>query len=279
MGNLREGVALPAAQEVPDPRLTLRRGLTRMTTMLGCAVCEAFFEHKGMHYSVPEILSRLRHKRLRSRSKSRWIELPNCHSADGHSIMATAHMSNHPGLRSVAPGCYLCENTPDFDPDTDGPVEEGAEELREDEALAGELAEAQVPAASNGVDAEFRIEDDLAGPDETTEQLRQEASLMADQDAKGYIAWANSGLRVEIRASSNGGSGSDVTALKKALVRYDPPDNVLVTVTETLGQGDAWITIAINAGEQAALLMSTSSIVDQLVNAGVYDEVLLVNSG
>ena len=100
---------------------------------------------------------------------------------------------------------------------------------------------------------------------------------MADRDAKGHVAWVNGGLQVEIRAISNAGPGSDVAALKKALARYDPPDNVLVTVTETLGKGEAWVTIAVNSGGQGALLMSAGSIVDQLVDAGVYDEVLLAN--
>ena len=141
------------------------------------------------------------------------------------------------------------------------------------------MARVEAPARRNGVDAEFEIGDDIAAPHETAKRLRQEARLMADRDAKGYVAWVNGGLQVEIRATSNAGPGSDVAALKKALARYDPPDNVLVTVTETLGKGEAWVTIAVNSGGQGALLVSAGSIVGQLVDAGVYDEVLLVNSG
>jgi len=173
----------------------------------------------------------------------------------------------------------LCEATADFDPEAYGTVEEGTEELMEDEAVAEGLAEAQVPAQSNDVDAELEIGDDVAAPDETAERLRQEAMLMADRDTNGYLAWVNGGLQVEIRAIANAGPGSDVAALKKALAQYEPADNVLVTVTETLGKGEAWITIAVNSGSQGALLICAGSIVDQLVNAGVYDEVLLANGG
>ena len=250
-----------------------------MTTTLGCVVCEAFPDHQGTHYSVHEIWARLRYRRLRLWGKSKWIELPDCYSADGYAIMATTSMTEHPGLRNVTPGCYLCECTPDFDAEAYGPVEEGTEELREDEAVAEGLAQAQAPAPTNGVDAGLKIGDEIAAPDETAERLRQEARLMADRDAKGHVAWVNGGLQVEIRAIANAGPGSDVAALKKALGRYDPPDKVLVTVTETLGKGEAWVTIAVNSGGQGALLMSAGSIVDQLVDAGVYDEVLLANGG
>ena len=250
-----------------------------MTTTLGCIVCEAFPDHKGAHYSVREIYARLRYSRLRSWNKSKWIELPDCDSADGYPIMATTSMTKHPGLRNVTPGCYLCEGTPDFDPEAYGQVEQGAEELMEDAAQAEESAEDEAPAQSNGIDAEFKIADDVAGPDETLERPRQEARLMADRDEKGYLVWVNSGLQAEIRAISNAGSGPDVAALKKALARYDPPDNVLVTVTETLGKGEAWITIAADSGSQGALLICAGSIVDQLVNAGVYNEVELANGG
>jgi len=250
-----------------------------MMTALGCVVCEAFPEHKGAHYSVHEIWARLRCHRLRPGRKSKWIELPDCYSADGYAMMATTSMTEHPGLRHATAGCYLCERTPDFDSEAYGPVEEGAKELMEDDAWAEESAEAEAPAQRNGIDAEFKIVDDVAGPDETLERPRQEARLMADRDVKGYLVWVNSGLQGEIRAISNAGSRPDVAALKKALARYDPPDNVLVTVTETLGKGEAWITIAVNSGSQGALLICAGSIVDQLVNAGVYDEVLLANGG
>ncbi len=248
-------------------------------TTLGCAVCAAFPDHKGTHYSVDEIWARLRYHRLRSWGKSKWIELPDCYSANDCAIMATAHMTNHPGLHNVTTGCYLCEATADFDPEAYSTIEEASEELLEDEEVAEGLVQTEALAPDTDVDAELKTEDEIAAPDETTERLRQEARLMADQDAKGYVAWVNGGLQVEIRASSNGGSGSDVAALKKALTRYEPPDNVLVTVTETLGKGEAWVTIAVNSGGQGALLVSAGSIVDQLVDAGVYDEILLVNGG
>ncbi len=250
-----------------------------MMEVLGCGVCAAFPDHKGTHYSVHEIWARLRYRRLKSWGKSKWIELPDCYSANDCAIVATAHMTNHPGLHNVTTGCYLCEVTADFDPEAYGPVGEGTEELLEDEAVAEGLVQAEAPAQSTGVDAELKTGDDIAAPDETAERPRQEARLMADRDAKGYVAWVNGGLQVEIRAISNAGPGSDVAALKKALARYDPPDNVLVTVTETLGKGEAWVTIAIDSGGQGALLVSAGSIVDQLVDAGVYDEVLLANSG
>jgi len=66
-----------------------------------------------------------------------------------------------------------------------------------------------------------------------------------------------------------------VAVLKKALTGFGPPDGVLVTLTETLGKGGAWVALAAAAGAQADLLIATGTIVERLVKAGVYEEVLL----
>jgi hypothetical protein len=92
---------------------------------------------------------------------------------------------------------------------------------------------------------------------------------------RGYLHWLPSGLEVDIRADTNGSgrSAPAVEALKAALKDFQPPEPTRVTLTETLGTGQAWISIAAAPGQQGSLLVCTGQIMERLVNGGVYGEV------
>jgi atypical dual specificity phosphatase len=103
---------------------------------------------------------------------------------------------------------------------------------------------------------------------------------MAQQGVRGYLAWGQNGSAVDVRAlASRPGDGPGIEDLKSALTGFAPDGEVGVTLTETLGQqGQAWITVTCAPGRQGALLVATGQIIDLLVRAGVYDEVLLRGS-
>lgn len=93
----------------------------------------------------------------------------------------------------------------------------------------------------------------------------------------GYLRWHPDGTGVDIRslATSNGDSPK-IENLKSALQSLDTDNGITVTLTETLGRsGEAWVTLSCAAGEQGTLLVTTGMIVNLLVSAKVYDEVLL----
>ncbi len=100
---------------------------------------------------------------------------------------------------------------------------------------------------------------------------------MATGGTRGTLYWLPSGLEVDIRADTNGAGGSApaVEALKAALADYQPPEPTRVTLTETLGTGQAWISIAAAPGQQGSLLVCTGQIMERLVNSGVYSEVVI----
>ena len=98
---------------------------------------------------------------------------------------------------------------------------------------------------------------------------------MVTEGTHGYLHWLSSGLEVDIRADTNGNghSAPAVEALKQALADFQPPEQTRVTLTETLGTGQAWISIAAGPGQQGSLLVCTGQIMERLVGSGVYGEV------
>jgi atypical dual specificity phosphatase len=110
--------------------------------------------------------------------------------------------------------------------------------------------------------------------------LREERdAMMANSSAKGYLRWGTNGSEVDIRAlSAAPGDTPRVEELKAALDGFRSQDGVTVTLTEVLGRnGEAWVTVSCAPGRQSGLLMAAGEIVDQLMRARVYDEVLLCN--
>jgi hypothetical protein len=85
------------------------------------------------------------------------------------------------------------------------------------------------------------------------------------------------GLDVDIRALPGSGPSPSVEQLKAALKSFRAEDGVMARLTETLTDGEAWITISAPPGQQGKLLISTGQIVDMLTQGGVYDEVLLAH--
>ncbi len=99
---------------------------------------------------------------------------------------------------------------------------------------------------------------------------------MAANGTRGYLHWMPSGLEVDIRAVAAGEKGAPtVEALKAALREFSPPAEARVTLTETLGSGQAWVSVAVPPGQQGSLLVCTGQIMERLVQAGVYSEVTL----
>lgn len=233
-----------------------------------CAVCRAYPGHTGKHYTIRAISVRCRGARLKSLGRTKWVELAGCKSADGHSILATVHMTRHPKARNVAPGRWLCEKTPDFDPEEKMPSPWSDEDVLPLEQAEGEDEQQAILEVVEQADT---------APDETGGSS-QEERLMADADKVGYLAWSDGDLAVEIQPVPNSKQKPDVAALKNALNGFEPPDGVLVTLTETLGGQGGWVALAAPAGSQGQLLISAGTVIQRLVEAGVYDEVLLSNN-
>jgi hypothetical protein len=80
---------------------------------------------------------------------------------------------------------------------------------------------------------------------------------------------------VDIRTDTkgNGHALPAVEALKAVLQDFHAPENTHVTLTESLGSGQAWISITATAGQQGPLLVCVGQIVQRLIAGGVYDEV------
>ncbi len=224
--------------------------------MHNCVVCAAFPDHKGMHYTIHEFQALVLRGKAESAGEDSWTELPRCYSAEGNPILASVHWTDEPKAHSIAPGCWLCEKTEDFHTEALGAVVEAGDGDTAVDDLDNTQADDTTPTAAAG-------------------QPTEEDRPMADANSKGYLAWSSNGQQVDVRSLDNGQGGLDVADLKKALGRFEPPEGVLVTVTETLGHGDAWVSVAAPPGGQAQLLITTGMVIDHLVKARVYEQVLL----
>jgi hypothetical protein len=238
-----------------------------------CIICAAYPGHSGSHYSARDVTTRLFALRVRPSTDRRWTVLPGCASSAGRPIMASAHMPDMPDAVPVGP-CWLCEQTADY-----------REELVA--AAGAEAAGKGAPAAGAHAAAPPAPEREAAAPPPATPQAEPAGALsapgsdhkgekkMATDGTKGYLHWLTSGLEVDIRADTNGnGHGAPaVEALKAALRDFHPPENTRVTLTETLGTGQAWVSVAAAPGAQGSLLVCTGQIMERLVAGSVYGEV------
>jgi hypothetical protein len=242
-----------------------------------CVICAAYPGHCGSHYSARDVTTRLFALRVRPSGDRHWTVLPGCTSVAGRPIMATAHMPDTPEAVPVGP-CWLCEQTADFREDQEAaaaaavavtaPVTEGAAgEARETAAGAEPESQPARPAPS-------APEADPAGVLYAPVLHQKGESVRAD-GTKGYLHWLPGGLEADIRADTNGnGFGAPaVETLKTALRDFHPPENTRVTLTETLGTGQAWISVATAPGAQGSLLVCLGQIMERLVAGGVYGEV------
>jgi hypothetical protein len=239
-----------------------------------CVICAAYPGHGGSHYSARDLTTRLFALRARPSGDRRWTVLPSCTSAAGRPIMASAQMPDVPEAVPVGP-CWLCEQTAAF-------LEEHAAAAavgvgvgavavnggaRERAAGAGPEPQAARPTPFVGAAEPAR---GYSAPAGNQKGVRQ----MAD-GTRGYLVWLPSGLEADIRADNNG-NGYDppaVEALKTALRDFHPPENTRVTLTETLGTGQAWVSVATAPGAQGSLLVCLGQIMERLVAGGVYAEV------
>ncbi len=141
---------------------------------------------------------------------------------------------------------------------------------------AGQMSGYTAGAAQRRARGSYQLRTAEGGPWATTPQKEGKVS-MARSGATGYLRWEATGSAVDLRAlPSTSRGGPRVEDLKSALTSFQADGQVTVTLTETLGQGgEAWITVSCPPGRQAGLLMATGQIVDLLVRAGVYEEVLL----
>lgn len=142
----------------------------------------------------------------------------------------------------------------------DGPLQQPSEDAAT-EAAAEAVEQTESAPAEASVEAEAYRED----------------VRMEDSGAKGYLAWAEGGLGVAVRAADHEGKCPGIETIKAALNGFEPPDEVLVTLTETIGQGKAWLSLSAGPGQQGKLLICTGQLMQKLVDAGVYDEVVLSN--
>lgn len=269
-----------------------------------CIICSAFPDHSGTHYSARDVTARLFALRVRPSGDRQWAVLPGCFSAAGRPIMATAHMPEVADAHPVGP-CWLWERPADYEETLAGAAEQEvkSEERKAKEPANGEGEPAAQPSAkvvlTPAVQAlrETVIREATPtrgsarppGPEgallrgsktaqgEAQIPTQRGASKMATEGTRGTLYWLPSGLEVDIRADTNGAGGGapTVEALKAALADYQPPEPTRVTLTETLGTGQAWISIAAAPGQQGALLVCTGQIMERLVNSGVYSEVAI----
>ena len=243
--------------------------------MRSCLVCEAFPDHEGAHYSARDANNRIFSSRIRSLGKSKWTVLPHCSSWEGLPILASAQLPDNPEAICVA-GIWFCEQTPalllqELDGTESPSAAAGAE-------AAEELLPEEFAAATEQLSASDPAVPDPGPPFDPPSE--EEESHMDTISGKGYLVWATGGLEVAVRAVNNNGSSSGprVEDLKQALDGFQPPDSVLVSLTETLGRGDAWATVAEAPGEQASLLVCAGQLVERLVRSGLYEEVLLAHA-
>jgi len=246
-----------------------------------CIVCEAFPDHEGTHYSARDVNNRLFSTRIRSLGKSNSTVLPRCYSGAGLPLLASAQITDNPEAICVA-GCWFCEQTPELFLEQPGGPEELESETLPPEVSAAEPPPLELPEAKP-VEAEVAPEpiESPPEPPEAAEEPRKEVPLMASSNGsgKGYLAWSSGGLAVDVRTlTDQPGNGPRVEDLKIALDGFLPPDQVLVSITETLGRGDAWATLSVAPCAQADLLICTGQLIDRLLKAGVYEEVLLAHA-
>ena len=251
--------------------MQLRVGaLAGVTAMTECVICEVFPDHNGSHYSITQLSARTRHARLRQGSSGNWCELPGCFTAQNNPIMATARMTEHPHAHSVTTGYWICEKDEDFEDLIDG----GSK--REEADAAVDSSEGEPEARHDNANVEIAV--DLPAPEHDVGAGTQEGMKMADSASQGYLTWSKSGLQVDVSTNGSNENGPDVAHLKKALRGFEPPEQVVATVTEILGRGAAWISLQVEPGNQAQLLMSTGLVIDHLTNAGLCDEVVLTGN-
>jgi len=236
--------------------------------MIECVVCAVFPDHKGTHYSIAQIYAHIRQARVRLKNDSKWCELRGCFTAQNNPIMATAHMTEYPRAHSVAPGYWICEKNEEFE----AFILNGSKQAETDAVIHSSSEEFE----DNPKNAEVKTAPDLPTPEYDARVGTQEGVKMANSGSQGYLTWSTSGLQVDVCTNGNGGGKPDVAHLKKALSNFEPSDEVVVTITEILGRGDAWVSLKVESGNQAQLLISTGLVIDHLTNAGVCDEILLM---
>jgi len=251
--------------------MQLRLGaLAGVTAMTECVICEVFPDHKGSHYSITQLSARIRHARLRLGSASKWCELPGCFTAQNNPIMATAYMTEHPHAHSVTTGYWICEKDEDFEDLINGGTK------REEADAVVDSSDEESEARDDNADVEIAV--DLPTPEYDVGAGTQEGMKMANSGSQGYLTWSKSGLQADVSTNGGDDGGPDVAHLKKALRSFEPPQEVVVTVTEILGRGAAWVSLQVEPGDQARLLMSTGLVIDHLTNAGLCDEVVLTGN-
>jgi len=238
--------------------------------MQQCVICAVFPDHKGSHYSIVQLSARIRHARLRLGGSSKWCELPGCFTAQNNPIMATAYMTEHPRAHSVTTGYWICEKDEEFEDLISG------DSKQEEADGVVDSSDEEFEARRNNVNVEIAI--DLPAPEYEVGAGTQEGMKMASSGSQGYLTWSKSGLQVDVSLNGSNEGGADVAHLKKALRGFEPPEQVVATVTEILGRGAAWISLQVEPGNQAQLLISTGLVIEHLTNAGLCDEVLLTGS-
>ena len=219
-----------------------------------CVVCDAYPGHRGTHYSALEISARLFALRVRAPADKQWAVLPNCFNNSGQPIAATARMPDNPEAHAAGP-CWLCEQTDDLE-----------KQVFADEGNGGRSGRS--PEANR-----------VTGPLPQEPAHKGDMSMATAPEPRGVLRWSRSGLEVHVCALSQNGNGTPgVEHLKAALREYAPATEVKLTVTETLGSGEAWVTVATAPGQQGALLVCTGQIIDHLVAGGVYGEVVVADA-
>jgi hypothetical protein len=221
------------------------------------------------------------------------MPLPGSFTPAGKQILVSTHMSEDPDARSVS-GIWLLEEKGPLVLEEEEPAEKQPSRIipetpipprpngngRPSDPEVEVLAEALAPEAPPLVAAEVS---ETAPPEPPASPglvinvpLPKEEDSMA-QGTRGYLSWAINGLDVDIRALPGSGASPSVEQLKAALKTFHTEDGVMARLTETLSDGDAWITLSAPPGQQGKLLISTGQIVDLLTQGGVYDEVLLAH--
>ena len=238
--------------------------------MQQCVICAVFPDHNGSHYSIVQLSARIRHARLRLGSLSKWCELPGCFTAQNNPIMATAYMTEHPRAHNVTTGYWICEKDEEFEDLING----GSKQEEADGVVDSPDEESE--ARHNNANVEIAV--DLPAPEHDVGAETQEGMKMANSGSQGHLTWSKSGLQVDVSLNGSDEGGPDVAHLKKALRGFEPSEQVVATVTEILGRGAAWVSLQVEPGNQAQLLISTGLVIEHLTNAGLCDEVLLTGN-
>ncbi len=191
--------------------------------------------------------------------------------------MATAHMTEYSRAHTVTTGYWICEKDEEFEDFIDGgSKQEEADGVQEEADGVVDSSNEESEATHNNANVEIAI--DLPAPEYEVGAGTQEGMKMANSGSQGHLIWSKSGLQVDVSLNGSDEAGPDVAHLKKALRGFEPSEQVVATVTEILGRGAAWISLQVEPGNQAQLLMSTGLVIEHLTNAGLCDEVLLTGS-